>query len=53
MYDICTEPPVIIELHMNIYPDEGQAHAKHVGHNTINKYRKFYFAFITPQSGLV
>jgi len=38
MYDICTEPPVIIVLHMNNYPDDGQAHAKHVGHNTVNKW---------------
>jgi len=41
MYDTCTEPPVIIELHMNDYPDDGQAHAKPIGHNTVNKYRKF------------
>jgi hypothetical protein len=48
MHDVCTEPPVTVELHMNNYPDDDQAHAKHVGHNTVNKYRKFYFVFFTP-----
>lgn len=33
---------------MNNYFGDGQAHAKHAGHNTVNKYRKYYFAFFKP-----